>query len=197
MPTAVGFAQCNYQLMQTGLTRPAYITFGVDPSGGDAQTVADSVHGAFGASGSLKTLFDNSVTMTGVRVALGTDGTGDLVYVKSTSDAGGGGALTTLPPNCAVLMHKTTGIGGRRGRGRMYLPWTVGEGSVDEAGVITGSIITSHNAACLAWRLALTAAGVPLVLMHAEGKTAKPEPTAVTSMSCDARIATQRRRIGR
>lgn len=197
MPTPVGYAECSYQITQTGLTRPAYVTFGVDPSGGDPVALADAVYGAWGASGSLKTILDATASLTAVRVAMGTDGGGDLVYVKSVSDAGGGGAMGTLPPNCAVLFHKTTARGGRRGRGRMYFPWSVSETNVDEAGGITGSIVTAHTTAATNWRLALTAASCPLVLLHEEGKTAVPPPDAVTGMVCDPRIATQRRRIGR
>jgi hypothetical protein len=140
---------------------------------------------------------DSSVVMGAVRVSLGTDGTGDLVYVLTTTVNGGASITNALPPNCAVLIHKSTARGGRRGRGRMYLPWTVLEANVDEVGVLTSTVITSHNAAVSSWQAALSSGGNPLVLLHAPGKTATPAPDPVTSMSCDRLIATQRRRLGR
>ena len=198
MPTPPGYASCSYQLNQTGLVRPAFITFGVDPTGTDPATIAGQLATAYTSAGSLNTLIDQSVTMSAVRVSLGTDGTGDLVYVLATTVTGGNALGTSsLPPNCAVLIHKSTARGGRRGRGRMYLPWTVAEANVDETGVIGATQVTQHNAAVSAWQSALSAGSNPLVLLHSPGKTAQPAPDPVTSMACDRLIATQRRRLGR
>lgn len=197
MATPPGFADCSYQLNQTGLTRPAYVTFGCDPTSTDPATVAGSLATAWTSAGSLNSIMDNTVTMTAVRVSLGTDGTADLVYVLATTVVGGQTITSALPPNCAVLIHKATARGGRRGRGRMYLPWTIAEGFVDEAGVVTGSEITKHNAAVSAWQAAMTAGGNPLVLLHSPGRTSIPAPDPITNMSTDRLVATQRRRIGR
>jgi len=49
----------------------------------------------------------------------------------------------------------------------------------------------------LAWRLALSSAAVPLVLLHAPGQTALPPPDPVTGLTVDRIVATQRRRLGR
>ena len=197
MPTPPGFAECSYALTQTGLVRPAYITFGVDPTSTDPATIAGALATAWASAGSLNSIMDNSVTMTAVRVSLGTDGSGDLVYVLSATVTGGGGTIGSLPPNCAVLFHKATARGGRRGRGRMYLPWSIADSSVDDVGVINSTNVTAHTAAASAWQAALSAGGNPLVLLHAPGKTATPPPDPVTSMTADRLIATQRRRIGR
>lgn len=197
MPTSPGYADCSYELRQAGLTRPAYVTFGVDPTSTDPAAIATSLFNAYTAAGSLKSLFDNTVTMTAVRVSLGTDGTGDLVYVMSTSDVGGGGPWSTLPPNCAALIHKTTARGGRRGRGRMYLPWVLQESLVDEAGIILASTVTSITNGVNIWVTRLATETTPLVLLHGPGKTGTPAPDVVTSVRCDPLLATQRRRLGR
>ena len=197
MPTAAGYADCSYQLTLSGFTRPAYVTFGVNPSETDPAMVASQVLGAWSAAGSLNTLMDSNVTMTGVRVSIGTDaGGGDLVYVLPASVVGGAGG-SALPPNCALLFHKTTARGGRRGRGRMYLPWAVSETSTNEDGSLPPATVTASSLAATAWRLALSAASCPLVLLHGPGKTSAPAPDLVTSMTCDRNIATQRRRMGR
>jgi len=196
MPTPPGFADCSYEIRQLGLTRPAYLTFGVDPVDTDPAIIAGSLQSAFLASGSMKSILDSSATLTAVRVSLGTDGTADLVTVLSTSQAGGMVGVTT-PPNVAVLVHKSTSRGGRRGRGRMYLPWCAQATQIDEAGQVNATLLTTLNAAMLAWKVALTAANCPLVLLHGPGKTGIPAPDPVTSLSCDRLAATQRRRLGR
>lgn len=196
MPTPAGFAACSYEFQQTGLTRKAYVTFGVDPTDTDPVTVAGQVLGAYSAAGSLKTVMDSSVSLTAVRVSLGTDGAADLVYVLGAAVVGGASG-SYAPPNCAVLFHKTTARGGRRGRGRMFLPWAVLQSSLDETGIITSAYVTTLTNAALAWRTALSSATVPLVLLHGPGKTPVVAPDPVTSITADRMIATQRRRLGR
>lgn len=197
MPTPPGFADCSLEFQQTGLTRPAYITFGVNPTDTDPSVVAGLVHAAWGAAGSLRTIMDSSVTMTGVRASLGTDGSGDLVYVMATTDLGTGSALTALPANCAVLVHKTTDRGGRRGRGRMYIPWCLAESACDEAGIITAGNLSTIQTALNGFKAALVTQNVPMVLLHSEGKTAIVPPDPVNFLIADRLIATQRRRLGR
>jgi hypothetical protein len=79
----------------------------------------------------------------------------------------------------------------------MYLPWCLQTSTVDEAGQIGASTLTALNAAMLAWKIALTAANTPMVLLHGPGRTGIPAPDPVLSLSCDRLIATQRRRLGR
>jgi hypothetical protein len=140
---------------------------------------------------------DSTVSLTATRVSLGTDGSADLVYVLSASVAGGGGSMVSAPPNCAVLVKKSTDLGGRRGRGRMYIPWCVLGVNISEAGVIAGASVTSIQNAVNAWRTALTTRAVPLVLLHRPGKSALAPPSPVTGLAVDNRVATQRRRVGR
>lgn len=196
MPTPPGFADCSYEIKQLGLNRPAYCTFGVDPVDTDPSLVATALLGAFNAAGSFKSILDSSATLTAVRVSLGTDGTADLVTVLPASAAGGTTAVTT-PPNVAILVHKATARGGRRGRGRMYLPWCAQATQIDEAGQVNATLITTLNAAMLAWRVALNTANCPLVLLHGPGKTGVPAPDPVLTLTVDRLAATQRRRLGR
>lgn len=196
MPTAPGFANVAIQLTHSGMSRPAYLTFGVDPTSTDPQLIATSVSGACAAAGSLMSMLDNETTLTEVRTSLGTDGGEDLVGGISTS-VSGGAALTSLPPNCAVLIHKRTSRGGRRGRGRFFLPWAIGEGNVDEAGLVASLQMTSIQTAMTTWLGALSTANVPMVLLHDPGRTSPGPPNLVTALTVDKMISTQRRRLGR
>lgn len=197
MPTPPGYANISVRLQQTNLVRPAFITFGVDPTATDPSQVATSVHLAITSSGSLVSIMDSSVTISGVRASLGTDGGADIVYQADFTTVGGSAITTALPPNCAILARKSTGRGGRRGRGRLYIPWCTSEGNVDEAGVLTGSARNTINTALAAFLTALGVQTVPMVLLHSPGLTSPGAPDVVTSLVADSLIATQRRRLGR
>lgn len=196
MPTPSGFGAISVQIVHSGMTRPAYLTFGVDPASTDPQTVAGLISGGIAAAGSLASALDTECTVSEVRVSLGTDGGEDIVGGLSTAVAGGSGT-TSVPPNCAVLVHKRTARGGRRGRGRLFIPWCVGEGSVDEAGIIASAAQTSIQNAMNTWLNNMTTNNVPMVLLHDPGITVPGAPNLVTALSVDKLISTQRRRLGR
>lgn len=206
MATAPGYADCAIQITLGGMPRPAYVTFGVDPTDTDPMLVAGAINTAAAAAGSLCSVLDNSATITSVRVSMGTDGSEDVVGWLSTNSPGTS-SKTSLPPNCAVLVHKLTTRGGRRGRGRMFLPWCMTESDVDEAGLINSSVVTGLQTALGAFRANLSAGSNPMVLLHDPSKpsTADPPrpptsmgaPNLVTTLVVDKLISTQRRRLGR
>ncbi len=202
MATVPGFADVALQLVLSGLNRPAYITFGVDPTDTDPMTIAGAINTAASGAGSLMSIMDNAVLLRSVRVSLGTDGSEDVVGVLTGSTLGGA-ARTSLPPNCAMLVHKLTARGGRRGRGRMFLPWCTTEAEVDEAGIITPTNVNQVQTAMNAFRSALSSAGNPMVILHEPsqpgvGHPSTPgAPNVVTSLVVDPLISTQRRRLGR
>lgn len=202
MATPPGFCDISLQLMLTGMNRPAYITFAVDSTDTDPQLVGTQILAAASAAGSLCSILDNSVSITQVRVSMGSDGVDDLVGLISTTTTGTA-TKTSLPPNCALLVHKLTARGGRRGRGRMFIPWVVDESAVDEAGIIAGASLTALQTPISAFRTNLVTSGNPMVLLHDTSKQGTVHPTtpgppnAVTSLQCDKLISTQRRRLGR
>lgn len=202
MPTPPGFADISLKFELAGLVRAAYITFAVDPTDTDPTIVASNVINAINAATSLKSITDSNVTISGIRVSMGTDGSEDLATEVPTVIAGGAG-LSGAPPNCAALVHKTTSRGGRRGRGRMFIPWVLDEGSVTEAGLLVGAHMTTLQTACNNFLTALTTFGVPMYLLHnpSTPETTKPTvpgaPNLVTGLKVDAMISTQRRRLGR
>lgn len=202
MPTPPGFATCSYELKHSLMTRSAFLTFGVDPTETDPAAVASLLRAAFAASGSLFSILDANVTLQNTRVSLGTDGAEDIVGSDPTTVACTL-TLVSTPPNCAVLAHKTTARGGRRGRGRMYLPWVVAGNNVSEAGALQAGDITRIQNGITAWRVAVGATAGPLVLLHRNSGPAVQPPTVpgppnpILNMIVDPLIATQRRRLGR
>jgi len=196
VPTAPGYADVSIELVHGSMSRPAFITFGVDPVDTDPVLVAASVISAIGGSGTLQGMLDTTLTIRSVRVSLGVDGAEDLKAVTAISLPG----LKTgsmLPPNSALLLHKRTARGGRRGRGRMYLPWSIQVTETDEAGVIAAATVTAQQAKATAFLSALGSNTVPMVVLHEPGQTATGPPNPVTSLLVDARVGTQRRRLGR
>lgn len=196
MATPPGFADVAVELTLASFNRSSYLTFGVDPVDTDPLLVATSISAAIQAAGSLKSVIDSDVTITSIHVALGTDGGEDLSADFATTIVGGA-ALTGPPPNCAVLVHKRSARGGRRGRGRLFLPWAIAEGNIDEKGALTAPSITAMNAAMAAFLTALQTNNVRMVLLHRPGKTTAGPPDNVTSLQTDPIIGTQRRRLGR
>jgi hypothetical protein len=200
--TVPGFADVALQLILTGLNRPAYITFGIDPADTDPMTIAGAVNTAASTAGSLMSIMDSNVTLRSVRVSLGTDGSEDVVGVLTATTIGGL-SKTSLPPNCACLVHKLSARGGRRGRGRVFIPWCIDEGVCDEAGIITPAAVTPIQAAMNVFRGALSSGGNPMVLLHEPSQpgVAHPStpgaPNVVTALVVDPLISTQRRRLGR
>lgn len=184
------------QFTLASFPRPAYVTFGLNPTATDPTSVATSVASAFASPGSLFTRMDSSVILTGVRVALGTDGSEDLIGFSPTNvacTAAGSGP----PPNVAILVHKRTARGGRRGRGRMFLPWFGSEGDHDETGSINGTALTQYQTAVDTFRTSLTSLAGPMVLLHGPGETTPGPPDTITGLDVDRLVSTQRRRLGR
>jgi len=120
-------------------------------------------------------------------------GSGPLVG-SATSAVTGSNAISPCPPNVCFLLKKNTARGGRKGKGRGFLPpiW-IAENNVDAAGVLAGTNLTALN---VLWANALTdlaSASKPAVLLHSDGST----PDVITSWFVEPVVATQRRRLVR
>ena len=110
----------------------------------------------------------------------------------------GNNAGAGLPNNCSVLVRKSTALGGRRNRGRMYIPCPI-ETTIDAAGVFTVGEVNSWNTVLgllMPGGTVHTAFGFlgdPVVLHETGSQT----PAVVTGLTCQNKIGTQRRRMRR
>jgi len=137
---------------------------------------------------------------TGVTLYVGTGAsTPPTVHESSGAEVLGQATAAPLPQNCALLVRKRTSAGGRRGRGRMYIPG-VSEIQVTAQGGILAAAVTGWQTAFTNWFNALVAPAsgpphIPVILHRSEGIGVEPAPTTISALVVDSRIATQRRRL--
>ncbi len=174
-------------------------TFGVDSgSEEDPEALADAQFFIWAEAGTIYALDSSSslyqlgpfectiMTSTGPQTGTGTD-------FRQFTNA----TISPPPNNTAILVQKRTSRGGRKGRGRMYLPpASLHEPNVGATGDITGVTLTAHQTWADEVLAAMDLASQPMVLLHSEEAGAiAPDP--VTSLSVQPKVATQRTRLRR
>lgn len=197
IPTGYAAVAATFEV--AGDAEQMVCTFGVDSGAEEDPTVlADAI---FDLWANTVTHFSASSIALGYRL-----GPFECTIMTATGPQTGTGAdfrlgtndlMDVLPNNCAVLAQKRTGRGGRKGRGRFFIPpCTLEDGDVDA----TGTIDTVHLASLQTWAtaflLALDSATTPMVLLHSE-EAGPIAPDVVTNLVVQSRIATQRTRLRR
>lgn len=194
----VGFLEATFVFALSGSTHDMTWTMGFDDSNFATTTAAEEAEALYGfyvnvsAPVSAANMCD-SYTFRGVSVRrqqeLGTEVGQWMIPVVGTSSS------PALPPNCTQLWHKVTTQGGRRGRGRAFVPiYSPAEGGVDATGVIEGTTVTNLQAKYDVFLAAAAAAGMLPVLFH---QTAPFTPSPIVAFQLQSMIATQRRRLRR
>lgn len=202
-----GLVLAATHMLHDNMSREAVCAYAIfSDAAVDAGAWANALQGAF--ADNFKSVLDSEVVITRTLTLKG-DGT-DVFTTGESTTAGVRGlrAGSSLPANCAVLGKKLTAFGGRKNRGRMYLPWTVVESHVDEMGGIDTGDIADNQAAFDGWledingftttQLAIAnreydrpwdVPGRRLVSVSHSGP--------VTAITVERTIATQRRRMPR
>lgn len=192
----IDFAEVVIPLTHSAVVHVASVTFGVSTVGGApfSSALADDILTSFSAA--FSPVIDDDVLIGPVRATVGQDGA--PLVVEGTIDTTGARSVLALPPNCCVLIKKRGSLGGKRGRGRFFLPWAVAAGETNEAGTITSTVVTAVQAAATTFLADLAGSvGAPMVVLHSTGISTVPEPAPVTTLTVDSLISTQRRRLGR
>jgi hypothetical protein len=105
----------------------------------------------------------------------------------------GTGAGDGLVCNTGLLVRKDTAAGGRKNRGRMFVPpFNLAESAVDVGGTVTASVVAGQQTGWNEFYTAIVAAEVPPWLLHSDPADS---PTPISSFSVQSKAATQRRRI--
>lgn len=195
-----GFSQVALEFRNEGDPDPWYVTFGID-SGAYAGRYEELAAGiAAAAAGTWQQDMHTSTTMTAVVMTVGQTGSDNLI-IRVGTNLPGTSTQAKLPQNCALLVSKNSALGGRKNRGRFFIPNMLNDTAVDQVGVIDGGTRSSYETQFALFLLALeegdfggVSQSAPMVILHNEGVNV-PDPTLVTSLSVSGTISTQRRRL--
>lgn len=182
-----GYGQLTLVHTGAGVVGEAVWTQGFQNAGADdATTIGDAFKGFLVASDYFDRL-STTCTVTEIRVKLGPSATGESAVVSVGNEGTIGGQ--PVSPNVACLIVKNTALGGRHGRGRLFIPCLAAAALDDSAHFdqIHADGIASDLQGI--WAAMLLGGQAP-VLLHSDAVT----PTPLTSFAGISRIATQRRR---
>jgi hypothetical protein len=184
-----GYANILIPYKHSGSARSAAVTFGVKNEGAFAtpNAVANAVWNAWDPE--VTVAVDSDVTVGPVQASVNYGG--DPVTGFGDDSSIGGTGLSSIPGNGALLVQKLSILGGRKNRGRFYLPWSLQEANVDELGGVAGGTVTDYQAIFDNVLAALTTEDVPMVILHSVAGT----PATVSQLVVQSTIGTQRRRI--
>jgi hypothetical protein len=184
-----GFALVTHEHRNVGNTRPAFVTYGISTTGSVGSDDPSHLHAVW-AAGPVTDMAATTSHIT-TTVIKGPRPTG--ATVSYTQVIAGGGLAQGAGPQEAWLGIKQTGVGGRKFKGRFYLPG-VPEANVNSGGFLTGSEPADMQAQVDEWLAALAADELGPYLLHEDVGT---DPTLIVTVSVETLIATQRRRLRR
>jgi len=167
----------------TGSLRSAVCTLGLHYTGSNFLTDAPDVPAAWRAN-----IIPLMTTITFFALCTLRDASGTVF--TETETLGGSHSTSPAPTNIAWLVRKESALGGRKNRGRMYLPG-MGEVDVDGVGNISSTSQTAVQAGLDALVNDLATANFDPVILHNSVLT----PTAVTFLTVEPLAGTQRQRM--
>jgi hypothetical protein len=186
------FAQVNFRFGGVACPTGAEVTLGIAHQVDPLETptsVADRCRDAWVAA--IMPQLSNQVTLVEVLCKFGPNDTGAQGSV--TDNTVGGIGIEAYAPNTAILVRKVTAGGGRRERGRMYIPGPA-ETAIAGGGELLPATVLALQGALDNFHTALDTGGLPPVLLHALGATVVPPPSTILSFEVQSRIGTQRLR---
>lgn len=185
-----GHGQANLIFTGDNLPTGAQVTFGFLNSGAlSATAAAEAIETAIGSSAIMSEFVDDERIAT-IHVKLGPNATG--AFTDLSVELSGGVSTSGTSPNVAVLVKKSTTLGGRKGAGRFFWPGCP-EGAIGSDGTIDTAARLAMDSTFADLRADLDTNGVPMMLLHNDSTN----PNLVSSLSVAAVGATQRRRLRR
>jgi hypothetical protein len=184
-----GYGQANLFFVGAGVPRTAQIAIGFDNNAVLSAADLAAVIGALWAT-EVMPLFSETITLEKVKVKYGPNDTG----AEGTANIGVPGTLANepMPPNVALLAKKVTAAGGKKNAGKMFVP-AIPEADSDGGGLLIPARLAAWNDALEAFFDGMTAADVPIVVLHSDVTT----PTTVLALDVEQKLATQKRRLRR
>lgn len=190
-----GFGVVTFRWRLVGGTRDFTIALAYDPGVIDPAANASSLNTIMKAAGNYgnAAVLNTQSQYMGVAVTE-MDETGPVIAV--IPEAVTGTVANQQPaPNWSLLVRKRSALGGRRNRGRFFLPPVAqSEASIDQTGTLNGTVTTSEQTRWTAFRTSMISAALPPVILHS---TTPFTPAVVTAFEVQSLGATQRRRMRR
>lgn len=188
-----GFSNCRFVFSVDGAPDEMGFSIGFEgPTGADAEEVAFLANEDF----VTEFLTPASKMLTGwhylgtrvTRTFLGTPQQGDHpASITGTQTLGG------PPCNAAVLVRKLTALGGRKHRGRMFVPpYNLEEDQITNAGLLGTTFMVSQTNSWTGVYNAFVTSGLSPMLFHTDPAT---PATPISVFSVQNLAATQRRRM--
>ena len=190
--------------LHSGTPRESLVTFAFNDGSANnsAQQWAEGIHDAWGFV--MQDRLTTEAAWTRVTTLKGDGSTTPESGEDGSPVYQGDFAMSAAPPNVAALVQKKTGFGGRANRGRVYLPWSVNEGEVDEIGQLTAVARTALQTAVNSF-YNTPSVGPFMVIANRTYDLPWDNPNRqltaltigkpVTSLVVDGLVATQRRRL--
>lgn len=188
----IGFGQINFIFTGQACPTGAQVTLGFDNDA--AHTPAEAALIASTAwNTNIQPVLSEFCTISGVLVKLGPNSTGPSALLPTSL----AGSVTGDPEvaNTSILVRKVTDLGGRAGRGRMYVPGA-GQALFQEDSRMTPGDDDIYTSKFEDFRGDLETGGMPQVVLHGLGSPITT-PTPIVGYVADALAATQRRRLRR
>ena len=130
--------------------------------------------------------------LTLVRLVIGTSDPSAPILQEFGTALPGGNSDEGTQPNTALLVTKSTLLGGRKGRGRSFLPG-LSDAAIDPSGDLNAGGAGVRSAAEELWPAVGAALGsADPYLFHSD---VEDEPSLITAFTASVQVATQRRRF--
>lgn len=188
----VGEGLVKHIITVQGDTGEMMVTYGVSLDGGGSQGIVDALQTEWATRWDQD--FRDTTTLVRTELSVGQDPGDPITFVSTNSPTQGTASGAGLPQNCALLIKKITGLGGRSHRGRMYIPGLLSETSTDHSGVLNTGSQAALQAIANAWLVGVNGiSGVTNMRLFHESPLTDPDD--ITALSVDRLLATQRRRL--
>jgi hypothetical protein len=186
-----GYANLSFEATSTVTGQEAMTAIGVQLEAADPGTV---LSGAADAWISNFSPIISEVWSSGkVVITIGTSDPSAPIVGELNFDPWGGVTLDCCPPNVSTLIRKQTLAGGRKGRGRMFLP-SPAEDGIDDAGLFSTSQHADNQTRATDFLADVgDIEGVSGVfLFHTDPLD---DPSEIVGLTAMQMVATQRRRL--
>lgn len=192
----VGYVDFVMNIKRDGDPDPFAVTFGANVAS-PPYTLTDLNAMATAALAELPAAMIDVDRISGITAYVANDGPPTILQVAL--DIEGTNVGNALPQNCAIIVSKNTGLGGRWNKGRLFWPSII-EAQVNENGALVSGYISNMDGYLNAFMgETINPSGdcnlSSWVVFHDE--TLELLPTPIIGLTTEPVIGTQRRRLRR